>query len=1167
MQERSIFIAALDRQAGAERAAFLDEACGNDTLLRQRVEALLLSHEAGGDFLQKPAPQRVAEVLAAEGRPTETRGEPPDGDDGEALDFLAPAEQPGQLGRLGHYAVHEVIGRGGMGIVLKAFDQTLHRFVAIKALAPQLATSAAARQRFVREARAAAAVRNEHVIDIHAVEGGNAPPYLVMEYISGLSLQERLDQTGPLELETILRIGMQTAAGLAAAHAQGLVHRDVKPANILLENGVERVKITDFGLARAADDCSLTQSGVVAGTPYYMAPEQAGGSALDHRADLFSLGSVLYALCTGRPPFRADSTMAVLKRVCEDTPRPIQEINPKVPEWLAAIVAKLHAKSPDDRFQSAAEVGELLSQHLAHLQQPAHVPAPAAVVPARRERQRPEPRRRRWLVAAVLLLVLLGGFSLTEASGVTQVVATVVRILTPDGILVVESEDPAVKVTIEGDGGLVITGAGPQEVRLRPGSYRLLASKDGKVVQTELVTITRRDRRVVRISLEPPGPARAAPFKFTPPPPGPLDKLDPARIPAEERFAWQPKELVAVLGEHRQRHWGPVLCVAYSKDGKRIASGGNNDIRVWDAESMHERAVLRGHTNSVMRVAFSADGRRLLSGSNDHTMRWWDVENGKELHRFEVGEEVHGVALSPDGRHALSGSRDHLVRLWDVQTGKELCRLAGHTACVNGVAISPDGRRALSGGHDNTLRLWDLEGRKELHCLRGHTGFVWAVAFSPDGRRALSCNQHLQQGANRGHAQDYDLRLWDLEAGQELRRFPGHAVPVWGVTFSPDGRRALSCALDATVRLWDVDTGKEVHRFEGHWPWVSGVAFSPDARRAVSGGWDGTVRLWDVEAGQEVRPIAGPTGRARQVAFSADGRFVLAGGDDRIARLWDMATGKERHRFTGHTDPIVSVALARDARRALSGSFIQDWFSPPPAHGDREGPWLLWDVDTGKEIRRFPGPSNVYLNRVALSPDGKYALTGCEHDMLLWDVESGRELRRFVGHRGSISGIAFSPDGRRALTGAWDNTVRVWDVQSGEALFCSTTVRQIKTGMNDIAVSTDGQLVASAGPDDTVWLWDLSAGQTQGRTFLKWHTRGLNSVTFAPDGKRLASSGDDGRIILWDVAAGDKLREWQFPGNVIGVAFAPDGRHLGAANGNGTVYILRLATPAEQAAK
>jgi hypothetical protein len=193
-----------------------------------------------------------------------------------------------------------------------------------------------------------------------------------------MSLQDRIDKDGPLELADILRIGMQTASGLAAAHGHGIVHRDIKPANILLEDGVQRVKITDFGLARAMDDASLTQSGFVAGSPLFMAPEQARGEALDHRADLFSLGSVLYTMCTGRPPFRAANTLAVLRRVSEDLPRPIRETNPEVPDWLVAVVDKLMAKDPAERYQSAAEVVEVLGQHLAQLQDAKWVPPPAA---------------------------------------------------------------------------------------------------------------------------------------------------------------------------------------------------------------------------------------------------------------------------------------------------------------------------------------------------------------------------------------------------------------------------------------------------------------------------------------------------------------------------------------------------------------------------------------------------------------------------------------------------------------------------------------------------------------------------------------------------------------------------------------------------------------------
>ncbi len=327
------------------------------------------------------------------------------------LRSLAPSQTPGHLGRLGSYEVVEVIGRGGFGVVFKALDPSLNRFVALKVLAPHLASNAGARKRFAREARAAAAVRDEHVVAIHSVEEANGLPYLVMEYVSGISLQQRLDRNGPLAVEEILRIGRQMAAGLAAAHAQGLIHRDIKPANILLENNVERVKITDFGLARAADDAGQTQSDILAGTPQYMAPEQARGEPLDHRTDLFSLGSVLYALCTGRPPFRAASTLAVLRRISEETPPPIRQINPAIPAWLAEIIAILQAKDPAQRFASAAEVADLLGQYLAYLQQPATAPQPS--VPWR-GRQTERSRSKRWLLAAVCLVAGVGLFGLGQ---------------------------------------------------------------------------------------------------------------------------------------------------------------------------------------------------------------------------------------------------------------------------------------------------------------------------------------------------------------------------------------------------------------------------------------------------------------------------------------------------------------------------------------------------------------------------------------------------------------------------------------------------------------------------------------------------------------------------------------------------------------------------------
>ena len=329
-----------------------------------------------------------------------------------AVECLEPSSSSEYIGRLGDIEIQEVIGHGGMGVVLKGYQPELKRLVAVKVLAPQLAVSAASRKRFAREAQATAAILHPNVMPILTVHSSGKLPFIVMPYVACESLQQRLDRVGSLELIDILRIGMQTANGLAAAHAQGLVHRDVKPANILLEISVEKVMLTDFGLARAMDDASITRTGIIAGTPLYMSPEQARGEPVDARSDLFSLGTVLYTLATGRTPFRAESTYGILRRLTDDSPRPLREISPQFPAWFEMIVHKLLAKSPGDRFASATEIAQLLEGCLAHVQQPATVPLPEVCAACIRPR-----RYRMWAsIAAVTLLGVAGWWGLTNNS-------------------------------------------------------------------------------------------------------------------------------------------------------------------------------------------------------------------------------------------------------------------------------------------------------------------------------------------------------------------------------------------------------------------------------------------------------------------------------------------------------------------------------------------------------------------------------------------------------------------------------------------------------------------------------------------------------------------------------------------------------------------------------
>ncbi|KAA5542697.1 serine/threonine protein kinase [Roseiconus nitratireducens] len=442
--------------------------------------------------------------------------------DAQRPSFLDPTEQHDSLGRFSRFEVLEFLGRGGMGIVMRAYDTALQRHCAVKVLSPELAGSAAARKRFSREARSAAAVVHPHVVPIQTVDEHNGLPYLVMPVVEGKSLQQRVETDGVMTVIETVRIASQVAEGLAAAHGQGLVHRDIKPANILLENGVERVQITDFGLARAVDDASMTRSGVIAGTPQYMSPEQAHGDSIDHRSDLFSLGSVMYFMLTGRSPFRAETTMGVLNRIGSDQPRSLRCINAEVPSWLEQIIFVLLNKSPDERYQTAAEVAQLLRDWHAHLLNPqANRPVlrtPAIETAAASAGKSPPPRR--WIGS-------LAAFAFVA------IAATVILLETSKGTLRIEtnSENP-IPILIRRDGKVVDNLSATRDgtfARLRAGEYVLEVDSADSTIRLQgdkvsidaggkwLVRIESRDTSAVTIGRKGPGVALAdMPPKITP---------------------------------------------------------------------------------------------------------------------------------------------------------------------------------------------------------------------------------------------------------------------------------------------------------------------------------------------------------------------------------------------------------------------------------------------------------------------------------------------------------------------------------------------------------------------------------------------------------------------------------------------------------------------------
>jgi len=679
------------------------------------------------------------------------------------LDFLQPSDTPGRIGRVSTFDIVRVIGRGGMGVVLHAYDPSLSRDVAIKMLDPQLANNDVARQRFCREARSAAAVSHDNIVAVHQVneDEKSGLPFIVMQLVNGESLEQRLKRVGKLSVAEAMRMGMQAAAGLAGAHSYGLIHRDIKPGNILLEAGTDKVKLTDFGLARAAEDLKLTRTGFVAGTPLYMAPEQARGDDIDHRVDLFSLGSVLYESLAGKPPFEGRTPLAVLRRVADEAHEPLRKINPAVPGWFEDVIDRLLDKDPKQRYDTAREVSEILACGVAELGSlsPLEVPSnpcsgPRSTSKLTRKAKHHVCFKTIGMMASVFVVgAIMGGAGVAE--------------ITP------MFDSPTVATAVEDNKEPALASAALPPIDLGPNSREVLKAESGTVWSVAMT----RDGSTLAMGIES----------------GRVLLWDVAN--KRLKFDLHPEK-----ADLLPAHAGTVWAVDFSADGSKLISASDDGtVKVWDLMNGKELKSLPVG-RSIRSAAVSPSGNWVAVGDRFGTVRVFDLTEEKVIAEFEQGSTVNAVAFAPTAlmMTLASAGTDGSVIIWDFASNRKRFALnaqsGGHSGPVYGLSFSPDATRLATSGWDKKIVLWDLETGTRLSTIeKAHDDGVWAVDFAPCGRLLASVGE------------DGKTKLWDSETGKLMKAFGRHTGTVHAARFSSDGQILATGGRDGSVRLWDID--------------------------------------------------------------------------------------------------------------------------------------------------------------------------------------------------------------------------------------------------------------------------------------------------------------------------------------------------------------------------
>jgi WD40 repeat protein/serine/threonine protein kinase len=1100
----------------------------------------------------------------------------------------------------GLYEIKQVHKSGGMGLVYRVYHRGWDMDLAVKSPRPEFVQNERAKVLFEREAETWVRLGlHPHIVTCYYVRRLDGIPRTFAEYINGGSLSDwirdgRLYAGGAeRSLERILDVAIQFARGLHYAHEQGLVHQDVKPANLLL-SGRGIAKVTDFGLARVQAAVGeeppgevprrLARQGLLVSvggmTPAYCSPEQKRRLPVALQTDLWSWGVSLLEMFTGEVTW-TDGQLALEALETFLELGPDDSRLPRMPAPVAALLRHVFRVPPEERPGSMLEVVEVLRtvyQQATGAAYPRRAPQPAEV-------QADSLNNR-----AVSLLDL---GKPEEAEAIWQ------------QALAVEPGHPEATY----NRGLVLWRSGRcSEAELLQQVRGVCASHPGNWLPLYLLALVHLERNDCAAALQ---ALRDIDDKDAD-----RDEVQAAMQKVNSRFRSSLRPL-RVLEDYANGHTSTVGTVCISRDGQYVLSGGRDGtLRLWELNTGRWLRNLEGHEGEVTSVCCDAAGRWVLSAGADQTLRLWDLSAGRCLRTFTGHQaKVTAACFHPASGQALSCGWDQTLKLWDLSTGGLLRTFEGAAGRVNAVCLSPDGRLALSGSgniaaaeREGAVQLWQVSSGCCLRSFPGHRDRVTAVAVGPDGRQAISGSW------------DKTVRLWDLEAGRCVGVLEGHEDRVHTVCFGPEGRYAFSGSEDGTLRQWHVQRQRCVRVFDMHRLAVTSVAVSGDGCHAVTGNEDRTPRLWRLdpdlaspsivcrvvdsaraqaatrtfqqalqraqealEEGDLVRAaglvrearaqpghgrraealrawqelylwlprqtlnaswegatLAGHRAGVTAAALSRDGCLAASGSRDRTVKLWDVNDGACLHTCKGHQETVCSVRFSRDGHYVLSAS--------------KDHTLRLWEVETGAFLQTFKGHKGA-VRSACLTADNRFAVSaGWDRTLKLWETAGGRCLRTLHGHTAEVNSVCLSFDEQLLLSGGADRALRLWDMVTGR---CLRTFDEQADILDSVCLTNDGRIALAGGGGSTFRAWAVGNGSCA-RTF-KGHTARVSSVCLTADGRHALSASWDQTLRLWHVGSGRCLRVFEgHAGKVHAVCLSGDGRHALSAGEDRTLRLWVL---------